>query len=275
MVLLIVILVISFALLAILAVSIGLHLNKKRYFSFVSENSLCFCSLKEINSRFTFFPQINYDQSYTYDNEKNYETISCDDYLIYQLQYQAEKIREQIEKIHRNKVEYKKYIAQIKNLQPGNFYTSIGKLKKEKLLKIEKQLCHQTKLSAPTTQFFLTVTLHCSTINGRRYASKKEIYSDEEILILIQRLHNKNGTYYRDRGIWDAICRVERGKVSNKMRFSIYARDGYRCRNCGVSQRYATLEIDHIIPIAKGGKSSYDNLQTLCHKCNVEKGDKL
>ena len=24
-----------------------------------------------------------------------------------------------------------------------------------------------------------------------------------------------------------------------------------------------------------GGKSTYDNLQTLCHKCNVEKGDKF
>lgn len=35
------------------------------------------------------------------------------------------------------------------------------------------------------------------------------------------------------------------------------------------------LEIDHIIPIAKGGKSTYDNLQTLCHRYNIKKGDKL
>ncbi|MBQ8339081.1 MAG: HNH endonuclease [Clostridia bacterium] len=59
------------------------------------------------------------------------------------------------------------------------------------------------------------------------------------------------------------------------MRFSIYQRDGYRCRKCGVSGRHAQLEVDHIIPIAKGGKSTYNNLQTLCHKCNVEKGDNL
>ncbi len=272
MIFLIVFLVILFAL---LAVFIGLHINQKRYTAFVSENSLCFCSLKEINSRFTFYPKINYDQYHTYDNEDFYNTISCDDYLIYQLQYQAQKISEQIEKIRRNEVEYKKYLDQIKTLQLGNFSAPIGKLKKEKLLKIEKRLCHKAKLSAPATQFYLTVTLHRSNINGRTYDSKTKTYSAETIFMLIKRLRNKSGAYYRDREIWDAICRVERGRVSNKMRFSIYARDGYRCRKCGISQRYATLEIDHIIPIAKGGKSTYDNLQTLCHRCNVEKGDKL
>ena len=35
------------------------------------------------------------------------------------------------------------------------------------------------------------------------------------------------------------------------------------------------LEVDHIIPISKGGKSTYDNLQTLCHRCNVRKGAKI
>ncbi|MBO4983778.1 MAG: HNH endonuclease [Clostridia bacterium] len=59
------------------------------------------------------------------------------------------------------------------------------------------------------------------------------------------------------------------------MRFSLYQRDGYRCLKCGISQEYANLEIDHIVPIAKGGKSTYNNLQTLCHRCNVAKGDSI
>ena len=89
-----------------------------------------------------------------------------------------------------------------------------------------------------------------------------------QILDLIDRVNDKYGTWFNDRGIWDAICRVERGRVSNKMRFSIYKRDGYRCQHCGRSGRFVDLEIDHIIPIAKGGKSTYDNLQTLCKRCN-------
>ncbi|MBR2617036.1 MAG: HNH endonuclease [Clostridia bacterium] len=57
------------------------------------------------------------------------------------------------------------------------------------------------------------------------------------------------------------------------MRFSIYQRDGYRCKSCGARGGRVDLEIDHIKPIAKGGKSTYDNLQTLCKRCNKRKGD--
>ena len=35
------------------------------------------------------------------------------------------------------------------------------------------------------------------------------------------------------------------------------------------------LEIDHIIPVAKGGETVEDNLQTLCWKCNRAKSDKI
>ena len=34
-------------------------------------------------------------------------------------------------------------------------------------------------------------------------------------------------------------------------------------------------EIDHIFPISKGGKSTYDNLQTLCRRCNKLKGNSI
>ena len=59
------------------------------------------------------------------------------------------------------------------------------------------------------------------------------------------------------------------------MRFAIYRRDGYKCKICGISDKFVSLEIDYIIPIAKGGKSVYSNLQTLCKRCNKIKGDLL
>ena len=43
------------------------------------------------------------------------------------------------------------------------------------------------------------------------------------------------------------------------------------CKLCGSTEN---LTIDHIKPVSKGGTHKLKNLQTLCEKCNVEKGDK-
>ena len=140
------------------------------------------------------------------------------------------------------------------------------------MLNLEKKIVEEYKI-VPTLDFEIDVTLNLSNRYGEIYEAKYYIFNSYEISNLIFRLKNKNGDFYNDREVWDSICRVERGRVSNKMRFSIYERDGYRCRCCGISQNRAYLEIDHIKPISKGGKSTYDNLQTLCRECNQEKGN--
>lgn len=43
----------------------------------------------------------------------------------------------------------------------------------------------------------------------------------------------------------------------------------YLCPRCG--KRRFDLEIDHIIPIASGGRNSWYNLQILCGDCNRRK----
>jgi 5-methylcytosine-specific restriction endonuclease McrA len=48
--------------------------------------------------------------------------------------------------------------------------------------------------------------------------------------------------------------------------------DGEKCANCGISSAEAKLVLDHIISIAKGGKSERSNLQILCAECNRIKG---
>lgn len=258
----------------VLAVILLLQARHKKYTSFILENSLCLKQLTELNNRYTFYSDINLNQNHTYDNENFFNDISCQDFLIYQLQFIKKDVVDQIEKIRINERLYDKYLEEIATIkQSGQFQTNAGKLKVEKLLILEKKLIEE-QIYHPIIQFILTVTLYCSTINGQIYNSKSKDFFDNDVLSLIARLNKKRGTYFTDREIWNAICRVERGKVSNKMRFSIYARDGYRCCRCGASGRFVQLEIDHIIPIAKGGKSTYDNLQTLCHNCNVEKGDK-
>ena len=59
-------------------------------------------------------------------------------------------------------------------------------------------------------------------------------------------------------------------------RIKILSRDNYTCQYCGRSPRKeddVILEIDHILPKAKGGSDDLNNLITSCSFCNQGKGD--
>ena len=61
-------------------------------------------------------------------------------------------------------------------------------------------------------------------------------------------------------------------RISERRRLQVFARDGYRCVNCGCAE-VDWLCIDHIHPVVEGGTKAIDNLQTLCFDCNERKGD--
>jgi hypothetical protein len=70
-------------------------------------------------------------------------------------------------------------------------------------------------------------------------------------------------------GVWGAAREnASRQKVSKTKRARIIARDG-RCMHCGSREG---LEVDHILPVSRGGSSKDDNLQVLCSVCNRAKG---
>jgi len=55
-------------------------------------------------------------------------------------------------------------------------------------------------------------------------------------------------------------------------RDNIYRRDNYECVYCGEDNK-KLLTLDHVVPKAKGGQNTWDNLVTACKKCNGEKAD--
>ncbi len=66
--------------------------------------------------------------------------------------------------------------------------------------------------------------------------------------------------------------RVASRRIADSVRAAVLVRDGGRCRNC---RRAINLEMDHIVPVSKGGKTEESNLQTLCRRCNRRKWKKL
>ncbi len=64
--------------------------------------------------------------------------------------------------------------------------------------------------------------------------------------------------------------------INYRTRFKVMQRDDFKCQICGASpamQAGVLLHVDHIVPVAKGGQATMDNLQTLCQKCNLGKSD--
>ena len=53
-------------------------------------------------------------------------------------------------------------------------------------------------------------------------------------------------------------------------RDNVFKRDGFKCQYCGTEKE---LTLDHLIPKAKGGKTSWNNLVTACKSCNAKKGN--
>lgn len=56
--------------------------------------------------------------------------------------------------------------------------------------------------------------------------------------------------------------------IPDVVREAVLERDGRRCRTCDSSE---SLEIDHVVPVSKGGGSDAANLQVLCRSCNRRK----
>lgn len=59
--------------------------------------------------------------------------------------------------------------------------------------------------------------------------------------------------------------------ISRRLRFEILRRDNHTCRYCGGAAPDVKLTVDHVTPIALGGKDQPENLVTACQPCNAGK----
>lgn len=71
------------------------------------------------------------------------------------------------------------------------------------------------------------------------------------------------------------FAQEQRALVTPKIRFEVLKRDNFTCQYCGAHGEGVVLEVDHIIPISKGGTSDMGNLITACFDCNRGKGSDL
>ena len=173
-----------------------------------------------------------------------------------QLVEELETLRDAKQIIENYKAEYQQYLGDVPRFVMENdeagFYSRLG--------------------FATIDESVLTVEYKFSYTSGGGMAQRSFTVpmTEETIAELIKVLESKLTA--------TAFAKEQRTLMTKKLREFIKSRDNFTCCNCGNSvyiEPNLLLEIDHIIPVAKGGRTVEDNLQTLCWKCNRAKSDKM
>lgn len=236
----------------------------------VNDYSVLLQRIKRINRRYEFNDVDIIKLEVNYDNEDYYENVSTQDYLIYQLQYIQDEVKENIDLFLENSNQYELYMSEINERYCKHEYNiKIPFLLRKLIYSIETKKVEECVM-LPNTEFSVFVKIRLTDLRGNVFKYKTKYFNMEEVENLIERVNDKTNHRFNDKAIWDSISSVERAKVTNKLRLAIYERDDYCCVKCGSE---IDLEIDHIIPISKGGKSEPSNLQTLCRSCNKQKSN--
>jgi len=55
-------------------------------------------------------------------------------------------------------------------------------------------------------------------------------------------------------------------------RVNVFARDKFTCQYCGERPHRSELNLDHVIPRALGGRTTWENVVCSCVECNRRKG---
>lgn len=64
-----------------------------------------------------------------------------------------------------------------------------------------------------------------------------------------------------------------RKKAVKFSRINVATRDDFRCQYCGTKHPLSKLTYDHVVPRARGGRTTWENIVMACVPCNEKKGD--
>ena len=117
-------------------------------------------------------------------------------------------------------------------------------------------------------QFFLASTLLLDPSNQIEASLliKKQFYSEDN------RLKRLKQEVEAIEGAIEQKSTPKRSPISDSVKLTVFTRDDGKCVRCGSTKN---LHFDHIIPVAKGGGNSEQNIQILCEHCNLQKSDKI
>lgn len=249
--------------------------------SSVQKKSELLIELKKLNDKYICLFQvfqrkikIDYICNSLQQYKNNCNRISVTNYLCGRMGENEETWNQLYNKANSNKNIYEKYLNEckiIKNIHGKKSYADIKKItfcfSENQYIDLEEKF-YRKEILVPQTSLYIVVTISYTSPAGRNHYASEYKFINENV----DELFNKMA----DRKQAERSIAYQRSLMTCSKRYDILRRDHYKCQICGRSKNEgAKLEVDHIIPLSKGGKTIDANLQTLCHECNQGKKAKL
>lgn len=255
----------------VLVIEYIIRIYTKKQYEIVKRISEKAKQVRILNSRYNFYTLYNNERVIYHktNSKRSYDRTNCNDIILVHLENNYNSLMTDLKMAYKNFLIYKDYTRDFNNI---NVATSDELLEKEKISrkkfnKYEEKYIKEIKVTDP---HFIEVDMEIYYVSprGRNHYTKNTTYTLFTLSHLAKQITEKKK--------YQSNAAYERSLMTESMRYDILKRDGFRCQICGASaQDGATLHVDHIIPVAKGGKTIKKNLQTLCNRCNSGKSDKM
>lgn len=218
--------------------------------------------------------QSRYSNQHSCNSKRQLDNLSIDDYLRALIDSDELFYRNIIETISFNRREYDNYMRQAQAIVSSatEDYCRSFRFTLTKFQKYEERIFKKKLLRKPQWDVAIYCKVTYTSPQGRNHYWKEETFSYDDLKIIF----NDTIKLKTERQTRQYQIQLERSKMTDSLRYDILKRDGFRCQICGsTAQDGVKLHVDHIIPVSKGGRTTFDNLQTLCDRCNLGKSNKM
>ena len=240
----------------------------------VMSSSVKISRLLQLNDTTNFHDlEKNFDVYKHYDNKSHFNKIEPAYIMAAEIKNNINSISNYATLIFENRTRYEQYKENVSKILCDDTPLDYSEIKvKETVFKKRENVLFIKNELKPVTDCSFVVNMSYSSPKGKVNLSKQGVYCFNDLYACLESISRSR----LDRKTYENLALVERGDVSDSLRYDIMRRDDFKCVICGASaSQGARLHVDHIVPIAKGGKSIPSNLRTLCERCNIGKSDKI
>ena len=243
------------------------------YIKKLKKKSQLYCNIQKVNSKYNLENLNDFINYYSVKFKSELETCDIDDYLMMTIYERYDDLVKYKKKYDELKKNYQLYLEEYMNLNKYINESEALKLKVplKKYCEYQNIIFESEKISR-NYKFKVVIYINYKSKKGKVKKSIYKVYYADEFLNVKEKFNEIKNS---DR-LYVISSRIERNKMSDSLRYDVFTRDHNKCCICGRGKNDGViLEVDHIVPVSKGGKTVMNNLQTLCDRCNRGKSNKI